>query len=335
MMDGEIGARNLAASGEAGAEPFVAGRMARAEITGGRAACLDLVTCPLRRLLRACKMGRMRIYGLDFTSAPSWRKPLILVGCSLEGGYLRPESSETLAGFGELESFLTGDGTWVCGMDFPFGQPRGLVEALGWPPSWEGYVGKVSRSTKDEFEDAIKADMATRPPGSKFRYRLADRRSRSTSAMRLFRVPVGKMFYRGAPLLLGSGVSVEPCRPTGVGRVAVEAYPAVVARRFLGRRGYKSDERKKQSPAHRAARGEIVAGLGSGALRDAYGFAVKLDGAWRERLVADPVADELDSLLCAVQAAWAYTKRDEGWGVPEECDRDEGWILDPELLAGS
>jgi hypothetical protein len=34
-----------------------------------------------------------------------------------------------------------------------------------------------------------------------------------------------------------------------------------------------------------------------------------------------------------VQAAWAYTKRDESWGVPEECDRDEGWILDPQLLA--
>ena len=275
----------------------------------------------------------MRIYGLDFTSTPSRRKPLILVGCTLEGRTLRPESSETLTSFEDLEGFLAAGGPWVCGMDFPFGQPRDLVEALGWPPSWEGYVGKVSRLSKEEFEDLIKADMAKRPPGAKFRYRLADRRSRSTSAMRLFRVPVGKMFYRGAPLLLRSGVSVEPCRPTGCERVAVEAYPAVVARRFLARRGYKSDERKKQSGEHREAREEIVAGLGSDALEEAYGFRVGVDGAWRTRLVADPMADELDSLLCAVQAAWAYTKRDEGWGVPEECDRDEGWILDPELLA--
>lgn len=255
------------------------------------------------------------------------------MGCALEGDVLRPESSEVLTGFEDLRAFLVSGGPWVCGMDFPFGQPRGLVEALGWPASWEGYVGKVSRLPKDEFEDAIKADMATRPPGSKFRYRLADRRSHSTSAMRLFRVPVGKMFYRGAPLLLGSGVSVEPCRPTEVGRVAVEAYPAVVARRFLGKRSYKSDERKKQTLEHGAAREELVSGLGSGGLRDIYGFTVKVDGAWRERLVADPMADELDSLLCAVQAAWAYTKRDAGWGVPAECDREEGWILDPDLLA--
>ena len=274
----------------------------------------------------------MKIYGLDFTSSPSRKKPLILVGCTFEGSTLRPETSGVFTGFEDLESFLTTGGPWVCGMDFPFGQPAGLVEALGWPDSWEGYVGKVSRLSKEEFEGSIKADMAQRPPGSKFRYRLADRRSGSTSAMRLFRVPVGKMFYRGAPLLLRSGVSVEPCRPNGCERVTVEAYPAVVARRFLARRSYKSDERKKQTDIHEGAREEIVAGLASETLERAYGFRVEVDAPWREKLIEDPMADELDSLLCAVQAAWAYTKRGEGWGVPEECDRDEGWILDPQLL---
>ncbi|MDP8951362.1 MAG: DUF429 domain-containing protein [Actinomycetota bacterium] len=152
--------------------------------------------------------------------------------------------------------------------------------------------------------------------------------------MKLFRVPVGKMFYQGAPRLLRSNVSVEPCRPRGSGRVAIEAYPTVVARRFLHKRSYKSDERKKQTPAQRAAREELVAGLGSAALEEGYGFVVEMDGSWRERFVREPAADTLDSLLCAVQVAWAYAKRDEGWGVPEECNRDEGWILDPHLLAG-
>lgn len=275
----------------------------------------------------------MRIYGLDFTSAPSRRKPLVAVACALEGRVLRVEDAEVLGGFEGFENFLESDGAWVCGMDFPFGQPRPLVEALGWPKAWEGYVGKVSRLSKDEFEGAIKSHMAGRPKGGKYHYRLADRRSGSSSAMRLFRVPVGKMFYRGAPLLLSSGVSVEPCRPTGSERVVVEAYPAVVARRFLGRRSYKSDERKKQTPLQRAAREELVEGLGSEALEEAYGFVVQMDAAWREELARDPMADALDSVLCAVQAAWAYTKRDERWGVPEECDRDEGWILDPQLLA--
>ncbi len=278
-------------------------------------------------------MVRVRIYGLDFTSAPSKRKPLILVGCSLEGRALRPEEAEALSSFEEFEGFLERGGPWVCGMDFPFGQPRALVEALGWPRSWEGYVSKVSRLPKEEFERAIKNHMAGRPEGGKYHYRLADRRSGSSSAMMLFRVPVGKMFYQGAPRLLASGVSIEPCRPTGSGRVAVEAYPAVVARRFLGRESYKSDDRKKQTPAQRTAREQLLEGLGSETLEEAYGFTVEIDTAWREELARDPMADTLDSVLCAVQAAWAYTKKDEDYGVPPECDPNEGWILDPELLA--
>jgi hypothetical protein len=216
-------------------------------------------------------------------------------------------------------------------MDFPFGQPRSLVAALGWPEGWEGYVGKVGELSKDEFEYEIRADMATRPPGSKWRYRLADRRSHSSSAMMLFRVPVGKMFYRGAPRLLASGVRVEPCRRNGDTRVAVEAYPAVVARRFLGRTAYKRDAVPDTSE-RRSAREMLVTGLASPSLKQVYGFTVEMDDHWREEFVADPTADALDSLLCAVQAAWAYLERDESYGVPPECDPDEGWIVDPALL---
>jgi len=235
--------------------------------------------------------------------------------------------------FAGFETFLKRPGPWVCGMDFPFGQPRDLVAALGWPRGWEGYVGTVARLPKQEFEDLIRADMAQRPPGNKWRYRLTDRRSGSSSAMMLFRVPVGKMFYRGVPRLLASGVSVEPCRRNGDPRVAVEAYPAVVARRFLGRAAYKRDG-VPDTPERRAARETLLSGLASEALREAYGFAVEMDASWREEFVMDPSADALDSLLCAVQAAWAFGKKNEGWGVPPECDPDEGWILDPALLAG-
>jgi hypothetical protein len=274
----------------------------------------------------------VKIYGLDFTSAPGRRKPLIVLGCKLEDNSLRIENSETLTDFGGFEDFLRRPGPWLCGMDFPFGQPRSLVAALGWPEDWEGYVSKVGGLSKDEFEDAIRADMATRPPGSKWRYRLADRRSHSSSAMMLFRVPVGKMFYQGAPRLLASGVRVEPCRRNGDDRVAVEAYPAVVARRFLGRTAYKRDA-VPDTPERRSARETLLAGLESETLREAYGFTLEMDDRWRKQLVGEPSADALDSLLCAVQAAWAYTKRDENYGVPQECDRDEGWILDPALLA--
>ena len=273
----------------------------------------------------------MRIYGLDFTSAPGRRKPLIALCCTLKGDSLRVEGSETLTDFGGFEDFLQTEGPWVCGMDFPFGQPGSLVAAVGWPEGWEGYVSEVGTLPKEEFEGKIRADMAKRPAGSKWRYRLADRRSGSSSAMMLFRVPVGKMFYQGAPRLLASGVRVEPCRRNGDARVAVEAYPAVVARRFLGRTAYKRDA-VPDTPERRSARETLLNGLGSSTLRDAYGFVVEMEGPWREEAASDPSADALDSLLCAVQAAWAHRKRDEGYGVPPECDPNEGWIVDPALL---
>jgi Protein of unknown function (DUF429) len=273
----------------------------------------------------------VKIYGLDFTSAPSRRKPLIVLGCRLEDKLLRIEDSETLTDFDGFEGFLCKPGPWVCGMDFPFGQPKSLLAALGWPGRWDGYVGKVGGLSKLEFEGAIRADMATRPPGSKWRYRLADRRSGSSSAMMLFRVPVGKMFYQGAPRLLASGIRVEPCRRNGDDRVAVEAYPAVVARRFLGRTTYKRDA-VPDIPERRSARESLISGLESQLLREVYGFTVQIDGNWREEFIRDPSADALDSLLCAVQAAWAYLKRDDDYGVPPECDPDEGWIVDPALL---
>jgi Protein of unknown function (DUF429) len=275
----------------------------------------------------------MKIYGLDFTSAPGRKKPLIALGCRLENGSLRIEDSQTLTDFDGFEDFLRTPGPWVCGMDFPFGQPRSLVAALGWSTNWEGYVGKVGELSKNEFEDEIRADMATRPPGSKWRYRLADRRSGSSSAMMLFRVPVGKMFYQGAPRLLASGVRVEPCRRNGDARVAVEAYPAVVARRFLGRTAYKRDA-VPDTPERRSARETLVAGLEATALQQTYGFTLEMDDHWKEEFVGDPSADALDSLLCAVQATWAYLRRDDDFGVPPECDPDEGWIVDPALLTG-
>jgi hypothetical protein len=44
------------------------------------------------------------------------------------------------------------------------------------------------------------------------------------------------------------------------------------------------------------------------------------------------MADNLDAVLCAIQAAWAYTQRDEGYGIPVECSKDEGWIVSQETL---
>jgi hypothetical protein len=107
----------------------------------------------------------------------------------------------------------------------------------------------------------------------------------------------------------------------------VEAYPALVARRVIGRDGYKNDQKSKQTAAHREARERIVAALADGSLADIYGFAVDC----RIDLVSDGSADMLDSVLCAVQAAWAWRERDRGYGAPDDLDALEGFIADPAI----
>src|SRR5437867_7405681 len=121
----------------------------------------------------------------------------------------------------------------------------------------------------------------------------------------LYGVPVGKMFFQGAPRLLRSGVSLLPCHPTAEDRVVLEGYPALVARKWIGKRSYKSDERSKQTLEKQQARQCIVDGLRSHELMLYYGLTLKLSAEMADMLVREPVADNLDALLCAIQAAWA------------------------------
>ena len=43
----------------------------------------------------------------------------------------------------------------------------------------------------------------------------------------------------------------------------------------------------------------------------------------------DASGDKLDAVLCAIQAAWAWKKRDRRYGRPHSADKLEGWIADP------
>ena len=51
-----------------------------------------------------------------------------------------------------------------------------------------------------------------------------------------------------------------------------------------------------------------------------------------EYMVQDPTGDQLDAVLCAIQAAWAYSQAAQNYGIPPDCDPVEGWIVDPNLL---
>ncbi len=220
------------------------------------------------------------------------------------------------ADFAEFERFLASEGPWVAGLDFPFGQARRFVENIGWPQSWPEYAAEVARLSRPEFRDLLDNYRKDRDPGDKEHKRETDALTGAVSSQKLYGVPVALMFYEGVPRLLDSTVSIPLLRPTSDSRTALESYPGKLARDLIGRRPYKQDVRDKQTAAQTEARRDLLEALTSGAA----GIAVKAPAS----LADDPMADELDALLCAVQAAIAMTR--PGFGIPETADPLEGWI---------
>ena len=271
----------------------------------------------------------MNIYGFDFTTAPSRKKPITCAVCRLQDNLLSVQNCLKLISFEVFEAFLRLDGPWLAALDFPFGQPHKLISNLDWSETWEGYLQIIASMGKKEFEETLQRYRESRTIGDKLHLRATDVLTGARSPMMLHRVPVGKMFFEGATRLLRSDVSILPCRPTRDSRIVVEGYPALVARRFIGKRSYKSDERDKQTRDGEMARWEIVRGLRSSEIVEWYGLRVELSEQMSERLVRDAMGDELDAVLCSVQGGWAWLQRTRGYGIPEVCKRMEGWIVDP------
>ena len=106
-------------------------------------------------------------------------------------------------------------------------------------------------------------------------------------------------------------------------RVALEAYPGLLARELIGARSYKSDAVAKQTAERLIARKDLIEALEQG--RTGLGLRLRLSHAQRDALAADASGDELDAVLCLVQAAWAA--REPGYGLPAQIDPLEGWIV--------
>lgn len=267
------------------------------------------------------------IIGIDFTSAPSWGKPITVAESQLEGDVLSIRRLRRLASFEEFDGLLVERGPWVAGIDFPFGQPRRLITALNWPlGGWADYVSHVAMMEKTEFESVVKRYKSRRLKGDKDHRRATDVLAKSTSPMNVVNPPVGKMFFRGAPRILRSGSSIVPCAPSESDRVVVEAYPALVVQALEDDR-VKYKDGKGLGLEH--VRGRIADRLTSARCRTWYGVTVRFDSRCREQAITDESGDLLDAVLCAVQAAWAA--REPGFGIPESCDPLEGWITDPAL----
>ncbi|EGV19300.1 DUF429 domain-containing protein [Thiocapsa marina] len=267
----------------------------------------------------------MKIYGIDFTSRPCRRKPITCLECGFDG--LRLEAGELTEwrDFAGFETALLRPGPWIAGIDCPFGQSRTFIENIGWPDTWAGYVDHAAGLGRDGFRAALDGYRAVRAPGDKEHRRATDRAAGAISPQKLYGTPVGLMFFEGAPRLRRAGVTIPGLQDGDPERIVVEAYPGVLARRLIGKESYKQDARSKQTARRDEARKRLLDLILDAKAQPIYGLKVEAD----PRLAEDPSGDRLDALLCAIQAAWAWTQREQGFGMPDAIDPLEGAIADP------
>lgn len=274
------------------------------------------------------------LVGCDFSSSPSARKRIVLAWGHLRGAVVVLERLEKLPTLAAFEQWLSRPGSWTGGFDLPFGLPRELLVALGWPLSWEACIRHYARLSRADIRATFAAFCDARLVGGKFAHRACDRPAGSSPSMKWVNPPVAFMLHAGVPRLLEAGVLFPGLHmPTASAstvarRVALEAYPGLLARELLGKRSYKSDERAKQTPDRLIARKDLLTGLEVGQTR--LGLRLKLTHAQRDALVDDASGDSLDAVLCLVQVAWGRKRNIAGdalYGLPHGMDPLEGWIL--------
>jgi hypothetical protein len=267
------------------------------------------------------------VLGVDFTSAPSRRKPIVVAHCRLRLSSLVVERIDQLSDFAAFDGLLAAPGPWIGGFDLPFGLPRELVNVLNWPTRWTELVQHVNAIGKDTFKAALNAVRESRPTGARYIPRRGDAPAGSSSPMKLVNPPVGLMFFEGAPRIAASGVSVIPCAPSADARVALEAYPGFLARKIT-KASYKKDGPDGRTPSRRQHREIIVNALLNGHDAMAH-LVVDLPEPLRMTCIEDGNGDALDAVLCAVQAAIAlraFQRGDAMYGIPPGADPLEGWI---------
>jgi hypothetical protein len=272
------------------------------------------------------------LLGCDFTSAPSRRKPVVLAVGRSDRGRVLLERIETFETLDAWQSRLTAgsDGGWVGGFDLPFGLPRELVETLGWPTGWRDCMAHYAALSREQIRDTFAGFCNARPAGGKFAHRATDVPAGSSPSMKWVNPPVAFMLHAGVPRLIDAGVSFPGVHPGDPQRVALEAYPGLLARSVLGSTSYKSDDRAKQTSERLIARKHLIHALelGDAPLLRSTGLRLKLSHAQRDALADDASGDALDAVLCLLQAAWALQQHTSGhpcYGLPT-FDPLEGWI---------
>ncbi|OBY86125.1 DUF429 domain-containing protein [Delftia sp. JD2] len=283
----------------------------------------------------------MRVLGCDFSSRPTARKPITMaLGHLLAGDTVVLQELLEFASLDAWAAWLarpadaaqSAQSAWVGGFDLPFGLPRELVEQLAWPTDWAACMDHYAGLTRQAIREQFKAFCAARPAGGKFAHRATDGPAGASPSMKWVNPPVAYMLHAGLPLLRAAGVHLPGLQRPGEGdarRVALEAYPGMLARAVIGRLSYKSDEPVRQTPERHQARVQLLAALESG--DNPLALRLRIDAEeTRNQLLADGSGDRLDAVICMLQAAWAAARRAQGdalYGLPHDLDPLEGWIV--------
>lgn len=276
----------------------------------------------------------MNIYGIDFTSAPRSQKPITFASGWFNNNTLTIQHLKQAHTMAQFNCWLYQPDPYVMAIDFPFSLPHDFLRAIDWPLNWESVIQRIESMTIQEFEEMIHHFKASQPPGKKHRFRPVDRIAQAQSPMCMHYTPVGRMFFRGAPYLYHCPASILPLRPRQSSQIIVEGYPALVARFIIGKVSYKSDTRARQTANQQMQRCTLIEGLQSQAFQEKYGFKIDLSNIDAQIVIKEKGADQLDAILCAIQAAWSYRCRDSHWGIPNNINHlpsQQGWIPDPNL----
>ena len=265
------------------------------------------------------------LVGCDFSSSPNRRKPIVMASGTASNGrvlLLRLESLDSLQGF---EQWLRQDRQWLGAFDFPLGLPRELVNHLGWPTQWLELIRHYASLSRLEIRSTFAAFCDARPVGKKFAHRATDKPSGASPSMKWVNPPVAFMLHAGTPRLVDAGVNILGLYQGDTRRNALEGYPGLLAREVLGNRSYKSDDKAKQTPERLIARKDLITALEHGQTR--LGLRLKVSHSQRDALVDDASGDNLDAVLCLIQAAWAAQQGAPRYGLPDDMDTLEGWIV--------
>lgn len=262
------------------------------------------------------------LIGVDFTSAPTRRKPITVARGQVAGGVLRLDRLDLCPTFPAFEAVLAEPGPWLGAFDFPFGLPRAFVDALTLGSTCAEVVALVHARCDSRMAWRALVDAWGEGQSQRLPHRLTDRAldgTASTSPLQTRYVPVGFMWFEGVSRLLAAGLNLPGLHTGDPERVALEGYPGALAHALIGRRSYKN----RDEPDRLIARKDLVDALEQGRADGAP--RLKLSHAMRDALVADASGDCLDAALCLVQAAWAMAR--PGYGLPATVDPVEGWII--------